>query len=371
MKVLVVNWRDPKNPEAGGAEIHIDEILKRKPRDWKVDFVSAAYPGCAPVESMHGYRVIRIPDNYLFNFKFRRYWEKTLSANGYDLVIDDISKIPLATPRYIRQPILAIQHHIHGESLFTQLPFPLALYVYLMERFFLKFYRNTPLVAVSESTRKELMKLCSFSQITVSHNGIEFRKLNAAYAPPAKKKPVILYFGRLKRYKRVDHVIRAFEAVKMSLPAAELWIAGKGDHEPALKELVQRMELGDSVKFLGFITERQKSEVFSRATLGVIASEKEGWGISVIESNAAGVPVIGYDVEGLRDSIQDGRTGYLVKNGSIGALAGRITSVLANRKLLDRLSRNAVKWASRFDWDNMAAEFYRIARTVSGRSQGS
>jgi len=265
MKVLVINWRDISNPESGGAEVHIDEILKRKPKNWEVDFVSATYPGCHKSETIHGYHIIRIPNNALFNFTFRTYWNKTLSKTGYDLVIDDISKIPLITPDYIREtPILAIQHHIHGKSLFKQLLFPMAFYVYFMERMLLKKYANTPLVAVSESTKDELVRQYQFKKIKVSHNGIDYHLLHRCYKKGAVKKPVVLYFGRLKKYKRVDHVILAFRDVLKSVPGAQLWIAGKGDHEPFLKFLVQQLGLENSVKFLGFIDDREKYGVFGK-----------------------------------------------------------------------------------------------------------
>jgi glycosyltransferase involved in cell wall biosynthesis len=362
MKVLVINWRDIKNPEAGGAEVHIDEILKRKPPNWQVDFVSASYPGAPKAEVINGYNVIRIPNNSIFNFTFRTFWKKDLSRCGYDLVIDDISKIPLVTPAYIKEtPILAIDHHIHGMSLFTQLFFPMALYVFLMERFLLRAYKNTPVVAVSESTRDELVRRYGFRKIKVSHNGIDLKDLNQAYKKGAVKKPVILYFGRLKKYKRVEHIILAFRELLKTVPGARLWIAGKGDHEPILKELAAKLGLRDTVKFLGFVSERDKIKILSQSSVSAIASEKEGWGISVIESNAAGVPVVGYNVEGLRDSIRHQDTGLLVKNGDIAGLASGLAKLLKDKPLREKLSRNALKWAAGFSWDKKAAEFYKIA----------
>lgn len=362
MKVLVINWRDIKNPEAGGAEIHIDEILKRKPKNWEVDFVSASYKGCKPSENINGYHVIRIPNNSLFNFTFRSYWNKELSKKGYDLIIDDISKIPLATPKYIKNtPILAIQHHIHGKSLFKQLSFPMAFYVYNMEKYMLRHYVNTPLVAVSESTRDDLKMHYPFRKIVVSHNGIDFKSLNRGFKNPSVKKPVILYFGRMKRYKRIEHILAAFKIVRRAVPDAELWLAGKGDHEPVLKKAAGSLKLGNAVRFLGFISDNEKIPVFSKSAVSVITSEKEGWGISVIESNAAGVPVIGYNVEGVRDSVRHDQTGLLVPNGSIEKLSAGIIRILRDKKLRERLSRASVRWASGFSWDNMARDFYKIA----------
>lgn len=362
MKVLVINWRDLKNPEAGGAEIHIDEILKRKPADWHVDFVSASFKGSTPVEEMNGYTVYRFPNNALFNFTFYYYWNKILKKNNYDLVIDDISKIPLATPLFIKNcPILAIQHHIHGKSLFKQLSYPMAFYVYQMEKFLLRFYTKTPLVAVSESTKNELVQKYSFQKIVVSHNGIDFDSLKGAYRKDALKAPILLYFGRLKKYKRVDHCIEVLKIVKNTLPEARLWVAGKGDDEMRLKNLVQEENLTESVDFLGFVSEADKSRLFSEAFLFLLPSEKEGWGISVIEANAGGLPAIGYNIEGLRDSIKQGETGYLIENGNAALMAEAVLDLWKDTNRYKKLSESAYQWASGFSWDNMAKSFYNIA----------
>lgn len=361
MKVLVINWRDIENPEAGGAEIHIDEILKRKPEDISVDFVSAEFPGCAPAAQIHGYPVERFPDNFLFHYKFKNYWKKIFSRRGYDLVIDDISKIPLSTPKYIRNtPILAIQHHIHGKSLFKELSYPLASYVYWMERLRLGDYRNTPLVAVSESTRNELLQLYPFKCITVSHNGIEFELLRSE--PKPLKNPVLLYMGRLKRYKRVDHLIRAFQGIHREFPGSKLVIAGKGDDLDRLKALTAELRMEDSVEFTGFVPEERKADLLSKAHVFMMASEKEGWGITVIEANAAALPVVSYDVEGLRDSVQNGYSGLLCENGNIEKLTESVLRLLKNPDQYELFAHNAVEWASRFSWDNMANAFWNIAR---------
>lgn len=365
MKVLVINWRDIKNPEAGGAEIHIDEILKRKPLDWEVDFVSATYPGCVPREVVSGYTIIRISRNAIFNFGFRGYWKKYLSRVNYDLVIDDVSKIPLATPLYIRTtPLIGILHHVHGKSLYSQLSWPLAFYVSTMEKHLLRCYEDIPFVVVSESTRNELARDYRFKLIQVCHNGIDFESFAKAYRDIKQKPDTLLYFGRLKKYKRVDHVLRAFAEVRKIRPQARLMIAGKGDDEQRLRELAGNLGLGPCVEFLGYVAESTKRELLSACKVYLIASEKEGWGISVIESNAAGLPAVGYRVEGLQDSIKSGVTGFLAENGDVQDMAGKIARILADVGLQASMSRNAMEWARTFSWDNTAAAFYDFAGKI-------
>jgi glycosyltransferase involved in cell wall biosynthesis len=371
MKVLVINWRDIKNPEAGGAEIHIDEILKRKPPDWNVDFVAAEYPGCTPEEDINGYHVIRIPNNFRFNFTFKKYWIERFSKIGYDFVIDDISKIPHAAHRYITDiPYLAIHHHVHGKSMFNELFFPLALYVYVLEKHYLKMYRNTPTLCVSQSNLDALRENFGFNRTILSFTGLTFNEIRGNMQFPKETAPTLLYFGRLKKYKRVEHIIRAFREVLDKFPDAVLWIAGKGDREDSLKKLCISLGIADQVTFFGFVDENKKFELMARSWVYAIASEKEGWGLTVMESSAAGLPVVGYRVEGLIDSISDGYSGYLVDNGRIGMMAERIIELFANPALREKMSKDAVVWASRFSWENTAKEFFEIAERVIHEFRG-
>jgi glycosyltransferase involved in cell wall biosynthesis len=370
MKVLVINWRDIYNPEAGGAEVHIHEILKRKPSSWKIDFISSNFKGSSAKEELPDYTIYRISNRFLFNVSFKKYWEKVLSKNKYDLIIDDISKIPLAVSRYIKNvPIIAINHHIHGKSLFNQLPYPTALYVYLVERHFLRYYTEVPIIAVSESTKKDLLALAAFKTVIVSYNGIDFKFLNQKIKKQKLKVPVILYIGRIKKYKRIDHIIQAFKIISGVLPESQLLIAGKGDDEFRLKKMVQELNLGDSVKFLGYVSEDDKPKIFAKSDVFVITSEKEGWGISVIEANAAGLPAIGYNVEGLKSSIQEGKTGFLIENGNIRKFADKVCFILKNDKTRNEMSKKAVQWASRFSWDAMAKEFYTAVNHILNKSK--
>ncbi len=365
MKVLVVNWRDIHNPEAGGAEIYLDEILKRKPDGWEIDYVAASFKQAPPVEKTENYTIYRIFNNLFFNFTFRHYWKTHLSAKKYDLVIDSVSKIPLATPLYIRNiPIVAIHYHVHGKSLFKELPFPVAFYVYYMEKILLQFYKNTPTVLISESNYSELARDYGYKNIVIAYPGIEFGLIKR-YSPNNRSiHPTLFCFGRLKKYKRFDHILKAFSIVLKNYPGSRLIIAGKGDDEPRLKEICRSLKMENSVDFPGFITEEKKAELIKSSWASAITSEKEGWGIVVIEANSGGLPVIGYDVEGIRNSIDDGHTGFLVPNGDIGALADKIGILFGDSRLRNDMSGNAEEWSRRFTWDNTAKIFYKLVENT-------
>lgn len=86
----------------------------------------------------------------------------------------------------------------------------------------------------------------------------------------------------------------------------------------------------------------------------------EGWGITTIEANACAVPVIGANVPGLRDSVRNSHTGYLVEYGNVKVFAQRIVSVLENEELRTVLGAQAHEWAKNFDWLKTSNDFLSV-----------
>ena len=103
-------------------------------------------------------------------------------------------------------------------------------------------------------------------------------------------------------------------------------IAGNGDHRAALEALARRLDLGSAAVFHGFVTEAEKMRLFRAAWANVFPSPKEGWGITVVEAGACGTPSLASDSPGLRDSVRNGETGFLVPHGDAEALAAVIKS---------------------------------------------
>jgi|Deesub1362A_J573_1020465.scaffolds.fasta_scaffold01775_6 glycosyltransferase involved in cell wall biosynthesis len=358
MRILAVNWRDIKNPEAGGAEVYLHEILKRLvSKGHEVILISSKYKECRNKEIVDGVKIVRVGNKYFFNFVFFWYYISKLRNENFDIVIDSVSKIPLCIPLYVKKQILSIVYHIHGKTLFRELPLFIALYVYLMERLLIPvFYKESAIITISESTKDELAKFGIPSKnILVIYCGIE-NKFGPSYKADI---PMILYFGRVKKYKRIDNVIKAFKHIKEKIPEAKLIIAGKGDNYKELITLSKELGISDSINFVGEVSEEEKVKLLQKAWVFVTTSEKEGWGITVIEANACGTPVISYDVHGLRDSVKHSYNGLLVEDGNIKALAETIIGLLENNNLREELSKNAIEWAKQFSWDRSAEEFER------------
>jgi glycosyltransferase involved in cell wall biosynthesis len=166
--------------------------------------------------------------------------------------------------------------------------------------------------------------------------------------------PMFAYLGRLKKYKGVHLVIRAFAA--MNHPSATLEIAGAGDYRPALEQLAGSLDLGARVRFLGRIDETEKLALLRRSWALVFASPKEGWGITNLEAAACGTPVVASNSPGIRESVCDGETGFLVPHGDTKAMATAMSQLAQDPSLVTHLGNQARRFAETFTWERAAEE---------------
>ncbi len=360
MKILVANWRCIKNPEMGGAEIHFHEIFKLIVKmGHEVTLVVHSFDGAEPEETIDGIKIYRVGSKFIFKYAFRWFYKKHLEKNNYDLVVDDISKIPMDTPKYINKPIVGILHHIHGSTLYKEIPWYMAYYISRCEKIIPKHYSNINIFTVSPSTKNELAVLGQpENKIDYLYNAIN-QKLFEQTKVEKSETPLLVYVGRIKKYKQVELVVDVLPKLKEKYPNIELHIGGTGDHLDKLKNYVIQKGVSDCVKFLGFISEEEKAKLLGRAWIFVTLAMKEGWGITVIEANAMNTPVVGSDVPGLRDSIQNNKTGYLVTIGNEDELVGKISELIDNKELRENFSNNAKEWSLNFSWQASATHFIK------------
>jgi glycosyltransferase involved in cell wall biosynthesis len=207
-------------------------------------------------------------------------------------------------------------------------------------------------MTVSESTREDLIEL-GFSRVFVVPEGLNFEPLKRI--TEKEDHPIVVYVARLKRAKRPDHAVKAFEIIKRKVPKAELWILGDGPFKNELKKIAH-----EDVRFFSNLNNFGRREKIKRSWVLVNPSVREGWGLNVIEANALGVPCVAYDVGGLRDSVKDRVTGLIVESGDVEALAKDLIRILQDESLRRRLGENALKYAKEFNWDKTAKEFMSV-----------
>jgi glycosyltransferase involved in cell wall biosynthesis len=364
LRILVINWQDIRNPLSGGAEVHLHEIFRRVVSlGHSVTLLCSAFPGAAAEEEIDGIRVIRRGSRNLFNYGVPAAYRRLRRRQTFDIVIDDLNKIPFYSPWFVREPLLTIAHHLFGRSIFIETSLLPAGYVWLSEHLALHVYRKTPFAVVSESTRQELIDSGITAPIALLPNAVDHDRYTSCRAGKSPV-PLICHLGRLKRYKSVEHALHALTLVRAAIPTARLVVVGEGDHRPALEALAKRLNLQDAVQFTGQVDHAEKVRWLSRAWVAVNPSPKEGWGLTVIEANACGLPVVAADSPGLRDSVRDGESGFLYPYGEIGELAGHLVALLQDRTLRERMGESARHWAGSFTWEDSAHKALEIIRAV-------
>ncbi len=356
MRILVVNWQCRENPLAGGAEIHLHEIFERlAAAGHEVTLLCGGWPDCPPRATLGGIDVHRVGTRQTFALKVFQYWTAHLKRLPFDVIVEDINKAPLYTPWWGAScPVVACVPHLFGGTVFQELVWPLATAVWLSERPLPYVYRSCAFQAISESTADDLARRGIPRQhVEVIYPGVSFDH----YTPDAALRapiPTFAYVGRLKRYKGVDLVIQAFARVRDA--SAVLEIAGAGDYRPALEALVASLDLTSRVRFLGFISEEEKLALLRRAWGVALASPKEGWGLTNVEAAACGTPVVASNSPGIRESVRDGVTGFLVPHGDTVAMADAFGRLAASRAVVEAMGADARRFAETFTWERAATQ---------------
>lgn len=361
---VVISYRDIRHPEFGGAEVIIYEIFRRYAADGhRVSFITGHWRGAPRTETIEGMEIHRLGNQYNFNFLAPRKLKALIATEKADLIVEDINKIPFFSPMHQKQvPVLGVVPHLFGTTVFQQAPFPLALYVYFWERFIPLVYRRCRFSVLSNTTREDLAgRGIDRDRMTLIRGGLD----HDYHRPPERggeaPGPVVLYLGRVKKYKRIDLVIEALPQVLERVPGAEYWIVGDGDYLPDLKELVARRGLEAHVRFLGYQAGTEKYATLTRTRVLAYTSPKEGWGLSVIEGNALGIPCVASDSPGLKESVRHAETGFLVPHGDVDSLAERIIQLCTDDALWWRMGQRGMEWAAEFNWDRAASETLALA----------
>ena len=367
--LLVLNERDPEHPLAGGAEVHVYEIFTRMvARGWTVTHLAASFAGAPRRAVVRGVNVVRLTNRYLYYAAAPFAARRELRRARYDVVVDVLNKLPCLSPWFVRAPCFAIVHHLFGDTAFKQVAAPLALMTVLAERLIPYAYRTTRMLAISPSTKADLVaRGIPADHVCVVPPGVD----HAAYRPSAHaagEAPLIVWIGRLERYKRADVVLDAMRVIAQRVPAARLVIVGDGSERGRLEKRALALGLADVVRFTGFVPEAEKIDWIRKAAVVVNSSEKEGWGLTVIEANACGVPAVSSDVPGLRDSTLDGVTGVLYPYGDVDALAAAVVRLLDDEPARARMSAAARDWAARFSWERVTDD---VESLLTGTIEGA
>jgi glycosyltransferase involved in cell wall biosynthesis len=205
------------------------------------------------------------------------------------------------------------------------------------------------------------------NKITVIENSVDTDTYKPA--PGVKKdENLILYAGRLKKYKNVSALLTAVKMLRDSNLSVRLAIAGSGDDEARLRAQTEELGLSEHVQFMGFVDREVQVDLYRRAVVYVNPSLKEGWGITNIEANACGTAVVANDAPGLRDSVIHEKTGLLYRTDNVESMVDAIKSLITTPRKRKQLEKGGREWAQTFSWDSSARKVEEWLKRIPGEN---
>lgn len=358
MQIVWLSWKDIHHPHAGGAEKVSFEIMKRLVRDGhEVILITSRYSRSKGFENIKGINIYRAGN------KFTVYIHAIITYCKHykkppDIVIDEMNTIPFAAVLYSKTKTILLTYQLARQVWFYQISPPVSLIGYLVEPIYVRLisYLYKYALTESNSTAKELGRY-GFNQdrIGVFRIGIELTPL--VRLKNKQSTGNILFVGSFRPMKRALDAVKAFEVAHKLNPTYKLIMVGDNNTPYGRKVLdyIQHSSCRESISIMGKVTLEKKKEMMQKADVLVVTSIKEGWGLIVTEANSQGTPAIAYDVDGLRDSIQNGKTGILTPISP--KKLGEAINTYFQSDNKDEMRRNAWIWSKEFTFENSYRDF--------------
>lgn len=351
MRILILNWKDPGAPGAGGAELY----GRRLAEIWTAQGHSVSMfvpqerttPAEAPIR---GVTCIR-HGNRLTVFRHAREHLRRHGAH-YDAVVESVSTRPFFAHEIVGDKAIALYHQMARNVWSEEFRPPLSWAgQHVAEPRWARRMRDAVVVAVSASTAADL-----------GDHGVQCESIVppgsdvpvAEFRPSLSASPRLLHIGRLVRTKRALDAVAAFDIVRDSLPGATLDVIGSGYLHARVAA-----RAGPGVTVHGYVDASVKERLLRRAHLMLLPGTREGWGIVAIEAMRCGVPVVAYDVPGLRDAVAHGRTGLLT-GCTPGELARAAVSLLSDPGCWHAMSAAARERGRELSWERAAGAVMEV-----------
>ncbi|MBI6004192.1 glycosyltransferase family 4 protein [Clostridium perfringens] len=349
MNITILSLRGPSQKGVrGGAREYIEEIAKGLiKKGHSVKLVCGVEPKQNLYESeiIDGLEVIRVGKSKWSVSSIIKYYKKNLERNT-EILIENMVSFPMYTNMFTKKKHYTIVHHLTGKEYFKTQKLPIAILGYFMEKITLRFlYKKSKFIAVSNHTKDTLLE----NGIKSDNISIISPGIRDDFFKPGEKSlnPEIFYVGRYSAFggnKKVDDLIEAFKNVENNEKKSKLIIAGKGDGIDILKNKAR----GYNVEFLGLISDEEKRERMQKAWIFASPSLAEGFGITWIEANACGTPVVGYKIDGL-DTVND-KNSIMVDKNNKEELSKAMLRIIEDENLRINMNNNSIINARKFTW---------------------
>jgi glycosyltransferase involved in cell wall biosynthesis len=367
-RVCMLAWRDLDDPEAGGSEVHASTVAAL----WgqagiEVTIRTSFAAGHPQISWRDGYRVIRKAGRYMV-FPRAAFSEMMGWHGSRDGLVEIWNGMPFFSPVWGKGPRIVWLHHVHAEMWQMTLPPRLAAMGSALEsKVAPHFYRRTPIVTLSESSKRELVDELRFKpeRVTVVPPGVDAR-----YSPGGEKSPtpLVVAAGRLVPVKRFEELIEVLVRVKERQPLLEAVIVGEGYRREDLEAQLRETGADRWIRLAGHVSDEELVDLYRRAWAVASAAAREGWGMTITEAGASGTPAVATRIAGHSDAIAHERSGLLVDGREEFVRA--LDLVLSDTDLRERLSRGAIEHASRFTWAATARGTLEVLAADAVRRRG-
>ena len=350
-RIHVLAWRDLDDVEAGGSELHASTVAAR----WaaagiEVVMRTSHAAGSPPRAIRNGYEIVRYAGRYLI-------FPRAVAAELFgrhgrrDALVEIWNGVPFLSPLWARGHRATWLHHVHEDMWPMVLPPKLARAGQLLERRFAPpFYRRTPIVTLSESSRAHILDRLRLpaDNVHVVPPGIDPGFSPGAEAPD----PTVVAVGRLMPSKNFPALLDAMAAVRRKVPNARLRIIGEGYERPNLERRIAELGAAEWCTLEGRVAPEVLLEAYQSAWIVASTSRAEGWGMTLTEAAACATPAVATRIPGHTDAVVDNETGLLVDRND--ELAPAMVRLLTDHDVRQRQAAAALTRSAHFSWDRTA-----------------
>ncbi len=378
LRVLFINWRERNDPQAGGAELFCSALASQFGADGaEVTLFTSRPRGARPQAVPDGLNAVRSGGRW--SVYPRAAWFMARNGGRFDAIIDSSNGIPFFSPLFARRrtAVVGVIYHVHQEQFSLHFRWPLSAIGRALERHGTRLvYGQRPMAVISPSTRAEV-------RCRLGYQGPLFVVPVAADTgqPESRRRlpsPRVVCLGRLVPHKRVELLLEAVPQLLPRWPDLAVDVIGDGPSLPVLRARAEHLGVGKVVRFRGFLPASARDRLLSQAWALAQPALNEGFGLSVLEASAHGVPAIACSVPGLVDAIRVGETGWLASEGvSFASTLEQAIASLADEREAAAYAERCRRWANQFSWAQsasrlvaiVASELDRVARSRSGERE--
>lgn len=352
MKISVLSWRDIIHDNAGGSESVVEAIC--------LELAARGHE----VVGLHGAPILQVPEmkKYSLGGTYTQYvaapfvWHRKVRQS--DVIIDVQNGIPYFSPLWTHTPVVCLVHHVHTNQWEQAFSKPVAkVGSFLEAKVMPRVYRKEQYISISPSTTNSL------KQLGIADAQIETVTMGTSPLPRLSEQsaePLFVILGRLVPHKRVDLAIDVWINRIRPVTGGRLVVVGDG---PELEPL--KAKFGNDATFTGRLPDVDRNTILSQAWLLIHPASHEGWGTVVIEAGGLGVPTVGFDVVGVRDSVVNDVSGLLATDPE--DFARKWLEVATDSVIREQLARGAEKVAKSHEWPAAIDKFESVLKRVAGK----